>query len=186
MINFKTTLLHLFLGCSFWVFSQPQKNDTVNSDSNKTVRQIFHKKNTISKGYPVNPFNDTLFFVYNRIGVFTAENRAQAITKRIKTLSKDPFFNEDSLRIIKSDYGLEIVYKSDFVVMAVTDSDGKKMGNTNFELAQKNLAIIQKSLLFQKENNLGTNWKKLSGIALLIIMGLVAIVIAFKKRFKKL
>lgn len=120
------------------------------------------------------------------MGIFTAQNRAQTISNSIKRLSKDPFFKKDSLRISKSDYGFEIVYNSDFVVMTVTDSDGKRMGNTDFELAQKNLAIIQKAVLFQKKNNLTANWMKPLGIVLLIIVGVFVIVIAFKKRFKKL
>lgn len=186
MIKFKILALHLFLVSSFIVFSQSQKIENATIEENRTESNVFSQKNTTSKGYPVDPFNDTLFFVYNRIGVFSAENRANAITKRIESLSKDPFFKKDSLRISKSDYGFEIVYNSDFVVMTVTDSDGKKIGNTNFELAQKNLAIIQKAVLFQRENNLVANWIKPTGIVLLIIMGAVVIVIAFKKRFKKL
>ena len=28
------------------------------------------------KGYPIVPFKDTLFYVYNKVGSFSAENRA--------------------------------------------------------------------------------------------------------------
>ncbi|WP_156101396.1 hypothetical protein [Flavobacterium gilvum] len=186
MIKFKTLLLQLFLGCSFLVFSKSQTNGNANVGENQAESGVFYQKNDNSKGYPVDPFDDTLFLVYNRIGVFSAESRAQAITKRIEMLSKDPLFRKDSLRICKSDFGLEIVYNTDFVVMSVTDSDGKKMGNTNFELAQKNLAIIQKAVLFHKENNLVTNWIKSLGILFLVLMGVFVIVFSFQKRFKKL
>jgi len=183
MINFKSPLLYLFLGCSILVSSQSQKNDKGNLKANKSL----HKNYISSKGYPVDPFNnDTLFFVYNRIGVFSAENRAQAITNRIESLYKDPSFKKDSLRLIKTDIGVEIVYKSDFVVMTVTDSDGKRIGRNNFELAQKNLAIIQKKVLFHKENDLGKNWIKRIGIMLLFAIGVIVIFIAFKERYKKL
>ena len=36
------------------------------------------------KGYPVSPFKDTLFYVYNKVGSFSAENRANAITEKIR------------------------------------------------------------------------------------------------------
>lgn len=44
------------------------------------------------KGYPVAPFKDTLFYVYNKVGSFSAENRANAITEKIKKTSRRFFF----------------------------------------------------------------------------------------------
>jgi hypothetical protein len=55
------------------------------------------------KGYPVNPFKDTLFYVYNKVGSFSAENRANAITEKIRKLYEDSFFEEDSIVIVPSD-----------------------------------------------------------------------------------
>ena len=33
------------------------------------------------EGYPVNPFKDTLFYVYNKVGSFSGVYRANAITE---------------------------------------------------------------------------------------------------------
>ena len=95
-MNFKTTLLYLFFGCSILVFSQPKKSNA-NSDSTKNESAVSHQNVPSLKGFPVTPFKDTLFFVYNKIGSFNAENRANAITSRIVLLYKDPFFKKDSL-----------------------------------------------------------------------------------------
>lgn len=182
-MNFKAALLYLFLGCSILVFSQSPKGNTPNLDSNKIESDLLHQKVDGLKGYPVNPFRDTLFLVYNKIGSFDAQNRANAITSRIELLYKDPFFDKDSLLLNKSDFGVDIVYNSDFVVMSVTDLDGKTIGSSNFELAQKNLAIIQKAVLFQKENNAVENWLKRIGLVLLLISLIAAIVVAINKLF---
>jgi small-conductance mechanosensitive channel len=183
MMNIKSTLLFLFLACSILVFSQPQKSSNPKLDTNKNGSSVLHQNVAGLKGYPVIPFRDTLFFVYNKIGSFNAENRANAITSRIELLYKDPFFKKDSLQLSKSDFGVDIVYNSDFVVMSVTDLDGKTIGSSNFALAQKNLAIIQKAVLFQKENNSTSNWLKRIGIVLMLIVLIVVIIFAINKLF---
>jgi small-conductance mechanosensitive channel len=179
MIKFKIKLICLLLISSTHVFSQSQKRNVPAVDSIKK-----EKLNNQLSGYPVVPFNDTLFLVYNKIGSFTAKERAKAISNRIKSLYKEPYYNSDSLSLIKSDISMDIVYNSDFVVMSVTDLDGKTAGSSNFELAQKNLAIIQKEILFQKENNATENWLKRIGLVLVLILFVFVIVFAINKIFR--
>lgn len=179
MIKFKIKLICLLFISSTLIFSQSQKRKAAVMDSIKK-----EKLNNQLSGYPVIPFNDTLFLVYNKIGSFTAKERAKAISNRIKTLYKEPYFNSDSLSLIKSDISMDIVYNSDFVVMSVTDLDSKTVGSSNFELAQKNLAIIQKEILFQKENNATENWLKRIGLVLVLILFVFAIVFAINKIFR--
>ncbi|CAN1561145.1 MscS Small-conductance mechanosensitive channel [Flavobacteriaceae bacterium] len=179
MIKFKIKVFCLFLISSTLVFSQSQKSEVPVVDSIKK-----EKLNNQISGYPVVPFNDTLFLVYNRIGSFTAKERAKAISNRIESLYKEPYYDSDSLSLIKSDISMDIVYNSDFVVMSVTDLDGKTVGSSNFELAQKNLAIIQKEILFQKETNATENWLKRIGLVLVLILFVFIIVFAINKIFR--
>jgi small-conductance mechanosensitive channel len=182
MIKLKTILLYLSLGFSTLVFSQSQKSNS-SIDSTKNESAISGQNVPNLKGYPVIPFRDTLFLVYNKIGSFSAENRANAISSRVVLLYKDPFFSKDSLLLSKSDFGVDIVYKNDFVVMSVTDLDGKEVGSSSFALAKRNLDIIQKTVLFQKENNAVDNWLKRIGLVLLLIALIVAIVLGINKLF---
>jgi small-conductance mechanosensitive channel len=179
MIKFKIKLFCLLFISSSLVFSQSQKRKETVADSIKK-----EKLNNQISGYPVVPFNDTLFLVYNKIGSFTAKERAKAISNRIESLYKEPYYNSDSLSLIKSDISMDIVYNSDFVVMSVTDLDGKTVGSSNFELAQKNLAIIQKEILFQKETNATENWLKRIGLVLVLILFVFVIVFAINKIFR--
>ncbi|MEN2400142.1 mechanosensitive ion channel family protein [Flavobacterium sp. MC2016-06] len=104
------------------------------------------------KGYPISPFRDTLFYVYNKVGSFSAENRASAITDKIKKLYEDSFFETDSIKIVPSDISHDIVYKNDFVVMSVLDIDGKAENHSAVYIAKRNLALIKKAVIYQNEN----------------------------------
>jgi small-conductance mechanosensitive channel len=178
MINLKSAFLYLFLGYSLVLFSQDSKKDTIFLDQSAVTNKVS------LKGFPVVPFRDTLFLVYNKIGSFTAEERARAISKRIKSLYSDAFFAPDSLTLSKSDISVDIVYKKDFILMSVSDLDAKTVGSNSFALAQKNLAVIQKSILFQKENNATENWLKRIGLVLLLIVFVSVIVYAINKLFR--
>jgi small-conductance mechanosensitive channel len=180
MMNFKTVLLYLFLGCSVFVFSQ-KNNDKKNLEEKETVGSA---EESDLKGYAVAPFRDTLFLVYNKFGSFNAQNRANAINTRLVTLYEDPFFSKDSLSLFKTEISVDIVYKKEFMVMSVSHLDGKTMGLDEMELAKKNLAIIQKAILTQKENNEVTSWLKKIGLVLLLISFVILIVYAINKLFR--
>jgi small-conductance mechanosensitive channel len=179
MIKFIIKLICLLLISSTVVFSQNQIRKGTVTDSIKKV-----KINSEISGYPVVPFKDTLFLIYNKIGSFTAKERAKAISDRIKSLYEEPYFYPDSIVLIKSDISVDIVYNDDFVVMSVTDLDAKSVGSEKFQLAKKNLSIIQKSVLIQKENNSAENWLKRIGLVLLLVVFVFIIVFAINKLFR--
>ncbi|SNR61346.1 mechanosensitive ion channel family protein [Flavobacterium sp. ov086] len=104
------------------------------------------------KGYPVSPFKDTLFYVYNKVGSFSAESRANAITEKIRKLYEDSFFEKDSIAIVPSDISQDIMYKNDFVIMSVLDIDGKSENQTAAYIAKRNLNLIKRAIIYQNEN----------------------------------
>lgn len=125
------------------------------------------------KGYPVAPFKDTLFYVYNKVGSFSAENRANAITEKIKKLHEDSFFKEDSILVVPSDISQDIMYKNDFVIMSILEGDAKAENQTVSYIANRNLNLIKKAIIFENENN-SLLPKRLAYTALLIlIIGIV-------------
>lgn len=125
------------------------------------------------KGYPVKPFKDTLFYVYNKVGSFSAENRANAITEKIRKLHEESFFKEDSIAVVPSDISQDIVYKNDFVIMSILDGDAKAENQTVTYIAKRNLNLIKKAIIFENQNN-SLLPKRLAYTALLIlIIGIV-------------
>ncbi|SFC83018.1 mechanosensitive ion channel family protein [Flavobacterium phragmitis] len=104
------------------------------------------------KGYPVNPFKDTLFYVYNNVGSFPAKERAEYISSKIKRLYNESFFEKDSLKVIPSDVSSDIVYKNDLVLMSVLESDAKAENQTVSFIANRNLKMIKSAIIYQNEN----------------------------------
>lgn len=104
------------------------------------------------KGYPVKPFKDTLFFVYNNVGSFSAKERADYITNKIKRLYSESFFEKDSIKTIPSDVSMDIVYQNDLVIMSVFDLDAKAENSTISKIANRNLTKIKSAIAYQNEN----------------------------------
>lgn len=121
------------------------------------------------KAYPVAPFKDTLFYIYNKVGSFSAENRANTITEKIKKLYHDSFFESDSLVVVPSDISQDITYKGDFIIMSVLDIDAKVENKTAADIAKRNLNLIKKAVVYQNENYSQLP-KRLGYTALLILI----------------
>lgn len=183
MKKIKLLFLYLFLGCFTLVFSQPLKTNKTLKDNTKVLDTV-HQNKLEFDGFPVAPFNDTLFFIYNKIGSFNAENRANAISSRIVLLYEDSFFVKDSLKLVQSDSGYDIVYKKDFPIMTVSNLDAKTEGNDCHVLAQKNLNDIQKAVIAEKEKFSTVSWLKRIGLVLVLITFFALIVYAINKLFR--
>ncbi|PWA09308.1 mechanosensitive ion channel family protein [Flavobacterium laiguense] len=185
MKKFKSiVLLFLFLLCSTVLFSQVNGNEKTIVETVKSESQILSKKKKELIGYPVAPFKDTLFFIYNKIGSFKAENRATAIADRINLLYKDSFYIPDSLVVSASDGSVDIIYKRDFIIMSITELDAKVVGDNSFSLAQKNRSIINKAILYQQEYNSEGNWLKRIGLAALLLTMIILIVWIINRLFR--
>ncbi|KUJ60086.1 transmembrane ion channel [Flavobacteriaceae bacterium CRH] len=153
---------------SLATFAQEEKEQTTKSEIRKPIL----------KGYPVNPFKDTLFYVYNKVGSFSAENRAKAITGKIKSLYENDVFKADSLKIIPSDISLDIIYKNDLILMSVLNADGAAENKSVQEIAKRNYNAIKKEIIYQNENY-SLLPKRLGLTALLIlILGLVLLFVS--------
>jgi len=149
------------------------------SFAQNSSRDTLHKIEVKSKlkPYPVAPFKDTLFYIYNKVGSFSAENRAHAITEKIRKLYEDSFFEKDSILVVPSDLSQDIIYKNDFIIMSVLKADAKAENQTTAFIAKRNLNIIKKAVIYQNENH-SLLPKRLGYTALLIlIIGIILYVV---------
>lgn len=97
------------------------------------------------KGVPVIFEEKVLLRVYSSIGPFTASNRAQAIAQRLQKIKEGKSFKEEDLRIIKSEFTTDIVFKSD-IIMSITPTDSIEAGKETEAMANEYLSILQKTL----------------------------------------
>ena len=135
------------------------------------IAQIDSLKNT-AKGYPVLGFkNDTLFYIYTKMGAASPKERAVSISNKINQLYQDDFLIEDSIRISDTEETYDIVYK-DLIIASVSENDALWYGKSKKELSENFQQIIKSAIVQAKDEN---SWLKLlSRIGLVFFVMLVA------------
>lgn len=126
---------------------------------------------------PVAPFLDTLFYVYGSFGASSPQQRADIIDQNIRTLSKDPFFDKDSLKVEIEGGVYNIIY-FDKVVMGINDIQAEVLEKSKSELTEEYLNLILQSI--EQEKSI-TGWKIILKQALLaiLILGLTFLILKY-------
>lgn len=108
---------------------------------------------TTASGFPVRgALNDTLFFIYTRLGSLTAAERAGNITKKIHQLYGDDFMRVDSIKVVPSENTLDIMYR-DLIIMSISDTDALWY-NLDMQLLANNFRDkITSSIAEARKNN---------------------------------
>ncbi len=143
-------------------------------------------ENTVLRGFPVAPFRDTLFYINHRVGSFSAENRAKLISEKIRSLYDDDYFVADSIKIANSEFGEDIVYKSNTVLMSVLSVDTINADATVAKIAQRNLKIISKAVVTEKLNHSTLVILKRIGLTFLVLFLILLVLYLTNKIFGKL
>lgn len=152
--------------------------------------RLFQKETKIDSlrnfvsGYGVAPFyEDTLFFVYARLGSFGPDERAEAITNRIKKLAKNSFTGKDSLKLIANEQIIDIS-SGENIIMSVSDDDALWTNTSKAALAGKYKEIISKSMAGYRSD---FSWQSILKEALLalIVLGLLVTIIFSINRLKR-
>ena len=156
----------------------------------KELERISQKKEHIDSlrrtaiGYTVSGFfNDTLFIVYNKLGGFTAKERAEAIRNRIKKLGSDSTFKQNSLKINKTENSTDIAY-GETIIMSITKTDALWLNTTPHKLANLYEEIITKSIITYKAETSFPLLAKEIGLSLLIILITWLLIFYIRKLFK--
>jgi small-conductance mechanosensitive channel len=135
-----------------------------------------------AKGYPVTGFfNDTLFTVYTKLGSFSAKDRADAISIRIKNLSDQLGFKADSIKISEAETTFDLV-NGESIIMSVSENDALWNSTTKQELAKKYKGLISDAIVkYKNETSFGTLAKEI-GLALLVLI-ITFVLISYLKKF---
>jgi small-conductance mechanosensitive channel len=135
-----------------------------------------------AKGYPVTGFfNDTLFTVYTKLGSFSAKDRADAISGRIKNLADQLEFNVDSIKIAEAETTFDLV-NGESIIMSISENDALWNNTTKQELAQKYKALISAAIIkYKNETSLAILAKEF-GLALLVLI-IMFVLISYLKKF---
>ncbi|HET7118799.1 MAG TPA: mechanosensitive ion channel family protein [Hanamia sp.] len=137
-----------------------------------------------AKAYPVlGFFNDTLFLIYNKSGSFSAQERADAITERIKPLADNFKFAPDSIKIISSETSTDLAFE-DRIIMSISDNDALWSNTTRNDLAKDYQKIIGNEVLKYRSAISFKTLAKDIALALLVILIVIFIIKYIGKLFR--
>lgn len=186
--------LFCFILCNSGISGQPDPsvvNDRVITDSipleirnrlSDTKKQrdaqnkiIIDSLRKIVKGSPVlGVMNDTVFYVYSKLGSSNPAERADRVTKKIKKVYEDEFFNTDSITIVQSDYTVDVVY-GDIILIGLSEIDALWYEKPVEEVAYEFKKRIEDSILLARKNY--SLSKLLTRIGLVILVFCTALLI---------
>ncbi|MEO7522934.1 MAG: mechanosensitive ion channel family protein [Ferruginibacter sp.] len=128
-------------------------------------------------------FNDSLFFIFNKLGSFSAKERADAISGRIKRLADKYDFKTDSIRISNAETTIDLII-GDEIIVSVSENDALWNNSNKQDLAKQYKKIITDAVVkYKDETNYITLLKEV-GLALLIVIILVILIIYINKFFR--
>ena len=158
--------------------------------NHKDAKRLAEKKaridslRSIVKSFPVyGPLNDTLLYIYSNLGSFSAQERAEAITQRIKKLSSNFHFIPDSLKIVEAETTIDLVF-GETIIMSISENDYIWNNSTKLEFAKKCHDTICDSVLKYKSEISFKTLAKEFGLALIVLIVLGTLISYLKKFFK--
>ena len=127
------------------------------------------------RGYPVAPHNDTLFYVYTRLGPFSPQERATLIVDKVHRLEKDVLFQPDSLRLYPSEQTIDLMY-GELVVQSISDDDALWRSLPKDSLARQYRTRIVQAISAYKEQHTWRNLLKEVGLVVLVLVSFYFVV----------
>lgn len=107
-------------------------------------------------GYPVLLDGKTLFTVRQGVGLFSAQERAEAIAKRIEQIARDRKIAIDSIQLVRQEGDKTLYLKAgDLVILTINEHDAKLYGEPLETLGERALNTVKTSLTeYRQERSL--------------------------------
>lgn len=172
---------------------EERKRLIATSDSLKALADTLTKEADLNylkaNARPVVLDSDTLFYVYENLGPYSAEDRASSTEARLGELVARFNYNSDSLRLGKSQTTWNILYGNK-VLFSVLANEAKLQGQSQEKIAENYLKIIKPKILVFRKKSAVRKWIAEVGWVLLILLVVYilyrAINIFFKYALKKI
>lgn len=113
---------------------------------------------TKSTGSKVVLSGETLFEIKARIGSFSPEERAQAVSKRLEDFAEDSSISIDSLKI-EDEKDQTSVVSGDKIIVSLVDLDAKLANKNRRELTAEHFNKIKASVLEYRRSR---SWRNIS------------------------
>lgn len=168
LLIFSLTIF-LTLTSSLVIIAQTSIPSEIPQEKSETV-----KENQID-GIPVVLDGKTLFTVRNGFGSFSAQDRANVITKRIQEIAQDSSLDVANLKIVPPSTGSNLTFLAlgDFVILTITPEDAESYRIPEDQLIQETFERIKTAIQeYRKERNPAYLLKSgiYTGVATLVLL----------------
>ncbi|MDZ7359297.1 MAG: mechanosensitive ion channel [candidate division KSB1 bacterium] len=136
-------------------------------------------------GAPVVFAGDTLFFIGSDLGPFSAQERAQALSRRLEELVREESADPDSIRVVEAS-GLTNVMLASTVIMSVSNADARQAGISRLELANERAATLRQALKMIREEYSLKSLLIDAGITVLLLLVTLFVFAAMTRIFPKI
>ncbi len=126
---------------------------------------------------------DTLFTIKTNLGPFTPQDRAEAVSEKLKKLSKELTMVEDSFSVYNVE-GLTLISYKKLIITSISNDDAVASGYSRKYLAENYKDIIEASLKSHIEHRSFKDWVIRIGLTILTLAGLIIIFYLINKLFK--
>ena len=164
-----------------------ERDELAYRDSLRRVaqRQRVDSLHALIDGYPVVLGNDTLFRIYANLGSLSPMERSMLVSPRIHSLTKDYYFEPDSLRVIQSEFTTDIVYRSTLIT-SISDLDGIWMNAPRNKLANQYRELIADAVVrYKSERSLPARLREIA-TALLVLIILILFIYGINRLFRRI
>ena len=117
-----------------------------------TAQQSAPSSDQANQGYPVTVAGHEIFKVYERLGPFLPEERAQRVSERLNKLVYTPGADVAAITTAESDYGTEIKL-GDTALTIVTDDDAKQAHVSRALLAKYDASQIRDAIIQARQEH---------------------------------
>jgi small-conductance mechanosensitive channel len=137
-----------------------------------------------SVGFPVVPYEDTLFEIHTKIGSISAKERAGIIQDRLREFYNSFIPGTDSIELFDFGQAVNLVWDGD-VLLSVTELDAIWYERDKESIAQELIPIIYNDMTVFRESQSLLTWIKNIGLTLAVILLQITLVKLVNYVFRK-
>jgi len=140
---------------------------------------------TIIKGVPVVFHSDTLYYIYAKLGSFSASDRARAVVERLARIGNAAEYTTDSLRLSSAEQSTDLVYGGN-LLLSITDQDAlwARKDRAGFSEGIKK-KISTAVLQYRKDRSWRVILEEIL-LTVLVIVSVITLIYLINKLFKKI
>lgn len=118
---------------------------------NERVKMQVDSLRASTKGVPVVVFDDTLFYIYSKLGPYSPSERAKSISRKLEYLVNENLFDEKALKVHSGTESDDIMH-GETILTSLTNRDAFWMNESRNKVANKYLNKISSSISTYKKN----------------------------------